>query len=397
MRITISAAGFVLTLLCSAFCAPALAGVQTDASIIDSPSDPAGAVAAAHERIAAGDLTGATSRLAFYVYNHPREAYPARFLGDLYYRQGKLQQAETMYRTILDWFPNDRDTHNRLGAVLATEDRIDDAIGEYDKSLPADSVQDLVQLHIRKGDIASYEQRLASRAQTNASDAEAQQELGQVYLAREEFGLALRFFNRALDLNPNSPYAWNFAGLAYLGLGDYSQAFSAFDRCLTLNSSGFACLLNYASAKLESRDFDAAKRYLARAAALEPDSGEVLVNYGYLSDAQGAWKDAISFYLKALTLSPYLRDAYLNLGNDYENHKLYELAESALLKGISVAPRDPALHYVLARTYQDQQKNALAREQYEAAYSVGDPVIGELSRVHLAQLGVPLPTPAPHS
>ena len=398
MKISMGIAAFVLALFGCIFFAPMPAGAQAmDPSIVETPSDPAGAVAAAHERLASGDLAGATSRLAFYVYNHPKEIYPARFLGDLYYRQGKLQEAEAIYRSILSSFPADRDTHNRLGAVFASEDRVDDAIGEYDKSLPADAIQDLVQLHIRKGDIATYELRLSRQAQANPSDAESQQELGQAYLAREEYGLALHYFSLALDLNPSSPYAWNFSGLAYLGLGDYRRAFSQFDHCLMLNATSFACLLNYASAKLESRDFENAKHYLARARTLEPDSGEVLVNYGYLSDAQGEWKAAIAFYLKALTMAPYLRDAYLNLGNDYETHKLYELAESALLKGISVAPRDPALHYVLARTYQDQQKNALARAQFEAAYSVGDPRVSELSRVHLAQLGVPVPATVPHS
>ncbi|HVA33343.1 MAG TPA: tetratricopeptide repeat protein, partial [Candidatus Baltobacteraceae bacterium] len=106
----------------------------TDPDKIFTPvfaSDPEGAIREARQRIAAGDLDGAVGKLAVYVVAHPGEVGPARFLGDLYYRQGQLGKAEEVYRQLLRLNPKDKETHNRLGVVYATENRVDDAIFQF--------------------------------------------------------------------------------------------------------------------------------------------------------------------------------------------------------------------------------------------------------------------------
>ena len=72
----------------------------------DFLSDPDGAMKAARELVAAGDLAGAIKKLGTYVAAHGKEAGPARLLGDLYYRQGELGKAEDVYRAILAQYPN---------------------------------------------------------------------------------------------------------------------------------------------------------------------------------------------------------------------------------------------------------------------------------------------------
>ncbi|HZZ65058.1 MAG TPA: tetratricopeptide repeat protein, partial [Candidatus Baltobacteraceae bacterium] len=150
---------------------------QADTSM---PSDPRGAMQAARERVASGNLGGAVTGLQSYVESHPGEIGPERLLGDLYYRKGELARAEATYRHILAYAPLDKETHSRLGSVYATENRVDDAIAEFNRSLPGtDSVPDLVRLHMRKGDLKTYKRTVQERADSNPSDAEAQSELGQ--------------------------------------------------------------------------------------------------------------------------------------------------------------------------------------------------------------------------
>src|SRR5665213_372949 len=170
---------------------------------VDFESDPAGAMKTARERVAAGDLPGAIKGLATYAAAHPTELEPARLLGDLYYRSGDLGKAEDTYRGILALYPKDRETHNRLGTVLATENRIDDAISEFNASLPGtDSVGDLVALHAKKGDLPAYRAKLELLAETYPTFAAAQSELGQAYAALHRPSEAARQFRRALDSDP---------------------------------------------------------------------------------------------------------------------------------------------------------------------------------------------------
>ncbi|HVA29276.1 MAG TPA: tetratricopeptide repeat protein, partial [Candidatus Baltobacteraceae bacterium] len=126
-----------------------------------TPSDPAGAVKSTRELIAAGKMDDAVRHLETYVLQHPYEIGPRRFLGDLYVRVGQLDRAQSEYEAILRLVPGDKETHNRLGTVFAVRNRVDDAITQFTAALPGtDSVDDLVALHERRGDLASYKNEM---------------------------------------------------------------------------------------------------------------------------------------------------------------------------------------------------------------------------------------------
>lgn len=350
-------------------------------------SDPVAAMRAARERVAAGDLPGAIKLLATYVVAHPSEADPARLLGDLYFRTGQLDRAQRTYQAILMQYPNDKETHNRMGTVYATLNRVDDAIDQFNKSLPGtDSVGDLVALHVRRGDIAGYLSETERLAGDNPTSPVLQAELAQVYAALHRPIDAVRYFRRALDNDPHNLTALNGLGLAYLDLHAYSDAIAQFQTCNRIYQN-YACLDNLGAADLEAKHDDDAERVLTTAHQMQPERPESLVNFGYLADDRGDWKSAVTYYLRALGVSPYSREAYIDLGFEYEQHALYPQAQAVLLKGIAVAPDDGRLHYLLGQTYVDQGRMDLALVQFKAAQSSLDPVVAQIARARALQLG----------
>ncbi len=350
-------------------------------------SDPLGAMKTARERVAAGDLPGAIRGLAIYAAAHPTEADPARLLGDLYYRSGDLGKAESVYRGVLALYPRDKETHNRLGTVLATENRVDDAIAEFNASLPGtDSVGDLVALHARKGDLQNYRAKLELLAQTYPTYSAAQSELGQAYAALHRPSEAARMFRRALDSDSTDLTALNGLGLAMLDLRAFDLAAGNFKRCLAIDPTSYSCADNLGATYLEMGKDDDARAILTRATALAPERAEALVNFGFLADSQGDWKGAVAWYVRALALSPFARDAYFDLGLEYEQHRLFDQAEAVLVKGIAINPNDGPLHVVLGQTYQDAGKNDLALEQFRLAAASLDPTIVSLARMRFAAL-----------
>jgi tetratricopeptide (TPR) repeat protein len=356
--------------------------VINDPSIFEPvfASDPAGAIRAARERIAAGDLPGAVKRLATYVASHPGEAGPERFLGDLYYRQGRFDKAEEVYRNILAHNPGDRETHNRLGVVYATENRVDDAIDQFNKALPGtDSVADLVAMHVRKGDLVEYRQQMERLSASQPTDADIQAEMGQVFAALHRPADALAYFMRALDSDPESLTALNGLGLAYFDLHNYAESEKDFQACLRLDISNYTCTNNLGAAYLQNGDDDAAKPLLTRAHSLAPERPETLVNFGFLADRHGDWKRAIDYYVQATIVGPYLPESYVDLGIDYEHNGLYPLAQAALLKGIAAAPQDGRIRYLLAVAYAAQGKNSLALDQLKVAQSSLDPDVARIA------------------
>jgi|SRR5579862_2513274 len=360
-----------------------------DPDVIDGfPSDPDGAIRATREMIAAGNMDGAIKALAVYVFAHPGEWGPRRFLGDLYFRTGQIEKAQKMYEEILARQPLDKETHNRLGSVLAAENKVDEAITQFNAALPGtESVPDLVALHLRKGDVAAYKTQMERAAANFPNDSDLQAELGQVYNAINQPYAASVSFKRALDSDPKNLSALNGLGLSYLAMGQYGEAISTFDQCLKDERAAYLCQDNLGATYLEEKHFDEAQVALDKAFKLAPERAETFVNYGYLSDARGNWQDAVNQYAHAISVWPYLREAYIDIAIDYEEHHLNALAQQALVKGLASVHDDGRLHYLLGKAYEAQGDSKDAVAQFELAAQGSDPDAARIARELVAQLG----------
>jgi len=390
MRRTLGLALFAFALVVTARPVAAQPKLETNPDKIFAPifaSDPEGAIRRAREHIAAGDLSAAVKELETYVAAHPDESQPLRFLGDLYYRQGKFDKAEAVYQILLRSNPKDKETHNRLGVVYATENRVDDAIVQFNAALPGtDSVKDLVAMHLRKGDLPMYRSEMEALARSQPTSADIQAEVGQIYTVLHQPGYAMMYYMRALDSDPSSLTAINGLGLAYLDTHSYREAERQFKHCLQIDITNYTCENNLGATYLQMQQFDTATPVLARAHQMEPERPEALVNFGYLADARNDWKRAVNYYVQATVVGPYLPEAYVDLGIDYEHNGLYPLAQSALLKGAAAAPQDGRIRYLLAVAYAEQGQRPLAIEQLKIAEQSLDPEVAHIAQEEQSKL-----------
>ncbi|MBV9028000.1 MAG: tetratricopeptide repeat protein, partial [Candidatus Eremiobacteraeota bacterium] len=235
--------------------AVALAQTQTVILPVEAhaKADQQAAIMYARELIAAGDIDRAIKGLEDFVASHPSAADAARFLGDLYYRQGRFDRAEAIYRGLIARDPHDKESHNRLGVVYAAQNHVDEAIAEFESALPGtDSIKDLVFLHRRKGDLSQYESQMIRRANDNPTDADAQEELGEIFGTLHQPNAAIRYFQRALDTQPKSIAALNGAAMAYLDLQQHATAMQYLGTCLALDPFNYACVDNLGVAYIEA-------------------------------------------------------------------------------------------------------------------------------------------------
>lgn len=365
----------------SLYAAPARASTAT---VVTQTQD---AVTIARGDVAAGDMTGAISYLQTYIEDHPGDIAARRFLGDLFFRAGQVDRAAVIYEQVLRDAPRDKETHNRLGTVYAEENRVDDAIKQFEAALPGtDSVSDLVELHERKGDLGAYEAKVEAYAQAAPSDAATQAELGQLLNALHQSGRAVTVFLKALDDDGDNLTALNGLGLAYLNLHEYDRSIQTFDRCLRVDPLLYQCQNNIGAAELEDGLYDPAKIALDKAFRLEPERGETFVNYGYLADQEGDWQKASAEYGKAIERYPYLREAYIDLALDYERHGLYVLAQAVLIKGIASVYDDGRLHVLLGQAYEAQGNRIDALSQFRLGLKGTDSTAVSIASSRIAAL-----------
>jgi tetratricopeptide (TPR) repeat protein len=373
--------------LLAAQAGPALASEPTTI-VFPGPNaiDPA-VLDAARAKVAAGDTKGAIDGLAPYVATHPQDAAAGRLLGDLYFRVPDFAKAEKVWKAILAVDASDRDTHGRLGALYAAQDRIGDAMAEFQLSLPSRTgYVGLVTMHKRAGDLPSYLAALQRDTEQHPFDVARWSELGHAQRALHKYDAAYDAFNHVVLVRPSSCGARVDVANALVDLGRVDPAIAHLKACLAVDANYYPAVVNLGEAYLEKSDAATARPYLDRALALRPEGTEALVDIGYIYDMQSDWKTAVTYYNRAIRADPMRPEAYIDLGYDYNEHRLFPLAEAAYIKGLAVSQDDGRLHYMLAVTYNLQGKIALAREQYRHAIASEEPVVVRAAQHELALL-----------
>ncbi|HYZ17016.1 MAG TPA: tetratricopeptide repeat protein [Candidatus Acidoferrum sp.] len=378
-----------LLLVASAFafaCGAAPAG-GAETRVQVAPSDTSAVLDAARAKVAAGDTRGAIAGLEPYSTAHPNDMAAARLLGDLYFRVPDYARAERVWKRILTQQPDDKETHNRLGSLYSAQDRVDEAIAEFQKSLPSrGGIAGLVAMHKRVGDLAQWLAKEQAAADEHPLDPVPWSELGMVRRELRQYEAALTAYSHAVAMRPGSCSAQVDVANALVDLGRVDPAIDHLQKCLKIDGGYYPAVVNLGEAYLEKKDVSTARPYFDRALTLRPNGNEALVDVGYILDLRGDWKGAIIYYNRAIAADPLRPEAYIDLGFDYNEHRLFAQAEAAYLKGISVAPDEGRLHYMLAVTYNLQGKIALARQQYHLAIDSAEPVVVRAAKSELALL-----------
>ena len=140
-------------------------------------------------------------------------------------------------------------------------------------------------------------------------------------------------FNRAIEIQPENPEAFNNLGVIFRQTG-------------------------------KSRD---ALYWLTRAIGLGNAKADIYYNLGNVHKALNNFQEAIEAYRKAIELDPSLAAAYNTLGTLYEQTGDFPHASEILNEGLAADDNSPTLRYNLGLALQSEGKLDDAREQYQRA------------------------------
>jgi len=199
-------------------------------------------------------------------------------LGDLYFKQGDLKQAEQTFEKALQVFPNHHDALAGMGKVAAARNRMDSAIDYMKRSVAIVPVLDHVallsdyyELAGRKKEareqwkLVEFIERLGSINQEVHN-----RNLAMVYLNRDwlpEKGLQLAL--RELEVRGDI-YTWDAVAWAYYKNRKYTEAGQAMEKAMRLGTSDPALHYHAGMIARAGGNAEDAKRHLTRALALNP-------------------------------------------------------------------------------------------------------------------------------
>ena len=253
--------------------------------------------------------------------NHAPEppTIPALLQAGLSHHQaGRLAQAESFYRQILQREPQHADALHLSGVIAYQAGEHELAIDLIRRAITANPSyaayhSNLGRAYQDNGDtdaaIASYQAALTLQPEL----ADAHNNLGNALQARRELQGALQHYRQALALKPDYAEAHNNLGRALAALGRFDEAIHAYRAALALKPDDADVYNSLGIALQEQGQLDAAIEQYRLALALKPDYAPAHNNLGKDLAAQGKFAEAMDSYRTALRFKPDFDVAYSNL------------------------------------------------------------------------------------
>ncbi|MFM8525471.1 MAG: DUF6165 family protein [Cyanobacteriota bacterium] len=175
-------------------------------------------------------------------------------------KQGQLQSAERIYRTLIDDGIIEQSLFSNLAAVCGMQGRWEEMIPLLRNALAmdpsfADAHNNLGIALRRSGDPDAAIQSFRKALELNPQFPDAHNNLGLIFQEKGDIQTAITFYHKTLELSPGNSEALNNLGLALHGLGDLDGAIRAFHAALELKANFPEAQKNLSMAELHSGDY----------------------------------------------------------------------------------------------------------------------------------------------
>lgn len=194
--------------------------------------------------------------------------------------------------------------------------------------------------------------------------------LGAVFQQQGRLEEALQAKKQATRLLPEDAEAHNNLGHALQELGRLSDAEDSLRTALALNPDYPSAYNNLGRTLQQMGRLNEAETSLCRALALKPDYAEAHNNLGVTLENKGQFSAAEASYRQALLIKPSYAEAYKNLGNVFLTRKMMQQAVACYEHAIAIAPNYEAAHNNLGAVHFILGNIDLAVSCYQQAHEL---------------------------
>ena len=266
-----------------------------------------------------------------------------------YHQSGNLQQAEYVYKSILEAAPDHAEANHLLG-VLAYQ------AGKYDIA-----VQFIARAITVNGEQATYYNNLGLvlAAQGKPDDAitayqtaisikpdytEALNNLGHALQVTGRLDESINAYRQVIALKPDYAEACNNLGVVLQYQGKYDDAAAAYRQAIEIKPDYAEAYTNWGNVLLAARKYEDALAKFDQAVAIRPGYAGAHNNRGHALQALGNHEAALSAFQQAITINPEYGEAWTNLGNLYLSLGNQEQALAAYDHAIRYNPGNAGAH-----------------------------------------------------
>jgi tetratricopeptide (TPR) repeat protein len=257
------------------------------------------------------------------------------------HRQGRLVEAERLYRGALGVDPRDARSRYSLGLIHLRRGEWDDALAAFRRALEQDP--DFAEAHNAAG--------LALRGADRRPE-------------------ALAHFRQAVAIRPGFSEAHNNLGATLQGLGDTEAAVEHYRKALAANP-GYAEAHNNLGAALRVLErCEEAVEHFRKALAVNPDYAEAHCNLGAALGILDRHQQALPHFQRALAIRPGFAEAHCNLGASLQQLRQHDAALAAFERALAIKPDLAEAHHGRGTTLRTLGRLAEGRRALERAVAL---------------------------
>jgi tetratricopeptide (TPR) repeat protein len=314
------------------------------------------------------------------------------------HKAGKLQEAHSLYATILKAQPKHPDANHNTGLLAVGFGKIELALPFFKTALDANPrnkqfwyshIVALIKLEriidakilldqaksegIEGADFDQLDQRLneANKALAIKPDyVEAFNNMGNTLQERGKLEEAIEAYNKALTINPDYVDAYYNMGIALQKQSKPEEAIAAYNKALAIKPDYADAYYIMGIALQDQYKLEEAIEAFGKALAIKPDYADAYYNMGAILHEQGKLEEATEAYNKALTINPIYLDAYNNMGVALQEQGKLEEAIEAFSKALTINPDYAEAYINLGTVFKKQSKLEEAIEAYNKALTI---------------------------
>jgi tetratricopeptide (TPR) repeat protein len=292
-----------------------------------------------------------------------------------HHRCGRLDAAESGYRSLLAVEPDHDDALHLLGVTLCQKGRKLEALGWIERAIARRP--EIAAYHGARGEVLRELGRddeaaaaLARALELDPNLATARNNLGLIHLRAGRLEAALASFDEAIRLRPGLTTARINRGEALGLIGRWDEAAASYREVLEPEpeNAWVHAYLGYALVECGDVDrLDEAAAHCQRALELAPGLAQAHTNLGAVWVAMGRVDDALAAFRRAVAIDPSLAMPWNNIGRAEQQLGRFDAALAAYHEALARAPRSARFHANLAGLLAEQHRDAEAVARYRLA------------------------------
>ncbi len=284
-------------------------------------------------------------------------------LADLYIKEEMYDQAESLYVLLESKFENNAEIVNKLGMLSLIKHDTVSAMDFFNTALVLDSsnaeaMNNIAQIYIARGD---YPQAITWYNKMTRDDFLSKyyhrRTLGLLYYYNKQYAEAQELLQGLLTENVDDYELHFYLGLVFAANKQYALAEIELRKTLAIKDNYVDAWLHlcYLALQQENREKaeDLAKRFKERL----PETGASWRMYGFALNTNKKFKEAIEILQKALTFDSDNPTVWFELGSAFERTGNFKKAAEAFSMVLQLKPGDDAAANYLGYMWAELDKN----------------------------------------